>query len=212
MAGESRSDITLEVAVGKAAAPAATTGLAVTNAADPTGPNNTDSEFTPVRMIDLAIAMQHAGTFALGTASTFTINVENVGSTPTIAGTRVVDTLPAGLTYNGATGAGWSCTPSGQLVVCGHSAPLGAGDQASPLTLSVTPQSSAASQVLTNTANVAGQGDADIANNNVADQVTIGAAPAQQQVQGQTAAKCKPKKPKKGKKGKKCKRKKPKKK
>ncbi len=46
-------------------------------------------------MIDLAISMQHAGSFAVDAQSTFTIGVENVGTAATIGTTRVTDTLPA---------------------------------------------------------------------------------------------------------------------
>ena len=199
---ESRSDITLDVGVDEEAAPGVTTSVAVSNAADMSGPNNSDTDTTPVKLIDLSIAMQHAGTFALGAPSTYTINVESVGTHGTIAATRVFDELPAGLTPNSATGNGWSCTISGQAVLCARAAALAVGAQADPITITVTPQTSAASQNVTNSARVQTKDDLVTSNNLAIDQATVGPAPPapEQQVQGQT---CKKKKGKKGKKGKK---------
>jgi uncharacterized repeat protein (TIGR01451 family) len=202
-----RSDIGIQAGVGKSAAPSATTGLQVASPMDAAGSNNADSETTPVGMIDLAIAMQHAGTFGVNAQSTFTINVENVGSAATVAPIRVVDNLPAGLAYTSGAGLSWGCNAFGQTVVCARSLSLAAGAQADPLTITVTPQTGAGSQQLTNQANVLTKDDAEPANNSTTDDVTVGAAPQTGGggVQGKV---CKKPKGKKGKKGKKkCKKK-----
>ncbi len=201
---DTRSDITVEVLVAGQAAPTATTDLDVSNAADMSGPNNSDSDTTPVKMLDVSVAMQHVGTFELGAQSSFRINVENLGSASTVAGTRIVDELPAGLTFNSGSGVGWSCTSSGQAVVCLHQDLLAPGSQAEPLTLNVTPQASVAGQQLTNTVSVHSKQDGLAVNNTATDQVTIGPAPPAPlpQVKGKVCKK------KKGKKGKKCKKRK----
>jgi large repetitive protein len=201
-AGE-RADIALEVSVAKQAAPGVTTQAAVSTAGDSDAGNDTAQAATDVTMIDVAIAMSHTGTFTPGAQSSFTVNVENFGSAGTINPTRVIDELPAGLTFNSGSGAGWSCASSGQIVSCTHAAALAPAEQAAPLTLTVTPTTAVANQQLVNEARAVAADDGEPLNNLTSDTVSIGPAPA---VLGQTGKKCKKSK-KKGKK-KKCKKKK----
>jgi uncharacterized repeat protein (TIGR01451 family) len=188
------------------------TTATVTAPGDTVDSNDSAQASTPVTMIDLAVSMQHSGTFGVNALSTFTVNVENAGTTATITPSKLVDTLPAGLTFSSATGIGWSCSASGQVVTCLHAASVGPSEAAAPVTINVTPQASAGGQQVTNTATVSTKDDAESSNDTATDTATVGAAPVQQ-VQGQTgSSKCKKKKPKKGKKAKKCKKKKKKKK
>src|SRR6185295_17959518 len=62
--------------------------------------------------VDLSITKTHAGTFVSGGTGQYTITVSNSGA----AGIEredntitVTDTLPAGLTFNAASGTGWTC-------------------------------------------------------------------------------------------------------
>ena len=49
----------------------------------------------------------------------------------------MTDTLPAGLTYNSASGTGWTCSAAGQVVTCTHAPTLNPGASLPPLTLVV---------------------------------------------------------------------------
>jgi large repetitive protein len=221
MATDSRSDIALEVDVAKGAMPGVNTPAAVEAPGDANAANDSDMAPTTVSMIDLAVAMQHSGTFGVGAASLFTINVENVGTADTISPVRIVDVLPNGLAFNGGSGTGWSCQAFGQLVICTLAAGLPAGQQAEPLALSVTPSAGIGGQTIANEAIVQTTDDGESANDADTDTVAIGAAPVPAQTpantgSGQAAGAAKScKRKKKGKKGaaaakktKKCKRKK----
>jgi len=66
---------------------------------------------------------------ANGETAVYTLRVSNQG--PSVAtGVTVSDNLPTTLTPVSASGAGWSCTITGQLVSCAHPAPLSALDVA----------------------------------------------------------------------------------
>ena len=65
----------------------------------------------------------------------------------------IVDTLPAGLTFQSATGGGWSGTSSGQDVTCTTDSPVGVGDDLPALLINVYVDQAAAPGV-TNTASV----------------------------------------------------------
>jgi uncharacterized repeat protein (TIGR01451 family) len=62
---------------------------------------------------DLEIVGAHNGTFAAGFDETYTITVRNLGGMPTTAAIVVTDSLPDGLTFVSAAGAGWSCSAAG---------------------------------------------------------------------------------------------------
>ena len=73
--------------------------------------------------VDLGVTMSHTGTFVSGGTGTYTITVSNAAGIEREDNTvTVTDTLPAGLTYNSATGTGWSCSAAGQVVTCTHRA------------------------------------------------------------------------------------------
>jgi uncharacterized repeat protein (TIGR01451 family) len=176
---ESREDIALEVGVTKPAAPGVTTGAQIDAPGDSVAANDTADAPTTVTMIDAAVTMQHSGTFAVNAQSTFTINVENVGSANTISPVRIVDELPAGLAFNAGSGAGWTCGSAAQVVSCTQAIPLAAGAQASPLTITVTPAPGIGGLTVTNRVNVLTTDDAENTNNLATDSVTIGPAPTQ---------------------------------
>jgi hypothetical protein len=54
--------------------------------------------------------------------------VTNNGITPTPDPMTLTDVLPAGLTYQGFSGAGWSCAAAGQTVTCTYAGSLDVGD------------------------------------------------------------------------------------
>ena len=87
---------------------------------------------------DLTIGKSHTGDFLTGDVHSYAIDVDNVGSQAATGQITVTDTLPAGFSFSGFTGAGWNCTPSGQDVICATDEDLAAGGgSASPLTIEV---------------------------------------------------------------------------
>lgn len=80
---------------------------------------------------------------------TYTLQIDNNGPSQAISPT-ITDTLPAGTTFQSASGSGWSCSNAGQIVTCGAgNLPVGS---ASPISVVVVVD--ATSGVLTNTATV----------------------------------------------------------
>ncbi len=78
-------------------------------------------------------------TFTQGVNGTYTITVNNTGTVATSTPITVTDTLPTGLTYFSATGTNWTCSNSGQIVICNTSQVINNGSSATPITLIVTP-------------------------------------------------------------------------
>jgi len=65
---------------------------------------------------DLSVTKAHAGTFYVDSVPSYVIRVTNGGNAPTVAAVVVTDTLPPGISFQSATGAGWTFTVSGQVV------------------------------------------------------------------------------------------------
>lgn len=116
---------------------------------------------------DIFVVKSHSAQFVVGTNATYTIALVNhgVASSGTIT---VADTLPAGLTFVSASGAGWTCAANGQIVTCTTTASAPLGAYPNDITLTVTPGAGAVPGV-TNIAAVAGGGDCDVTNNASAD-------------------------------------------
>ncbi len=89
----------------------------------------------------------------VGQQSIYTLTVTNHGAAAA-AGATVLDSLPAGLTLQSATGTNWSCNTGASPVSCIYSAAIAAAASASPLLITVVPQVSAAGTTLTNYASV----------------------------------------------------------
>jgi hypothetical protein len=131
-------------------------------------------EYDVVVAPDLSVTSDH-GTFTEGSAGTYDIDVTNVGGFPTSGTTTVTDTLPAGLTYTGATGTGWVCSAVGQVVTCVHSAPFAPGASA-PIQIDVTVGANPPSSV-TNTVTVSNGSDDVSANNTDSDPAPVDRLP-----------------------------------
>jgi CSLREA domain-containing protein/uncharacterized repeat protein (TIGR01451 family) len=135
----------------------------VSGGGDNTPANNSATDPTTViQTPDLTVTKSHADPFRQGdTGKVYTLTVTNLGPGPTDSSYTVTDTLPTGLTYTGFSGAGWSCSASGQAVTCTGTTQLALGASAT-LTLSVDvarDAAAAAPNQLTNTAAVAGGGE-----------------------------------------------------
>jgi uncharacterized repeat protein (TIGR01451 family) len=154
-AGANGSPISLVVSV------AANAAASLTNSASATGggATNTPVANDPTTIVrpTLAIAKTHAGNFAVGSTGTYAIAVTNTGSAATTGTIAVTDALPTGLTFDAASGTGWSCAASSQTVTCTSTTSIPAGGAATPISLVVNVLSSAVPQV-TNVASVAGGG------------------------------------------------------
>jgi uncharacterized repeat protein (TIGR01451 family) len=93
-------------------------------------------------------------TFVIGTPASYTLSVQNTGTSATSAVSTISDTIPTGLTI-GTLPAG--CTAAGQVVTC--TIPSGLAVSAtSAFVIPVTPTVAAAASV-SNTASVTGGGD-----------------------------------------------------
>ena len=58
----------------------------------------------------LSIAKSHTGTFYAGLAAQWTLTPSNTGTAATSGTMTITDTLPAGITFIAASGAGWGCS------------------------------------------------------------------------------------------------------
>jgi uncharacterized repeat protein (TIGR01451 family) len=129
----------------------------------------------PVEPADLAIDKGHTGVLQIGQRHDFQIDVRNAGTGATSGTVTVSDTVPAGLAPASASGAGWSCSISGQTVTCFRNDVLAAGAAFPTVALTVDVLESAASAV--NVATVSGGGDSMAGNNSASDSYTVGGRP-----------------------------------
>jgi uncharacterized repeat protein (TIGR01451 family) len=132
---------------------------------------NNNFALLPGNAPDLSLAITHQpAAFGAGSATGyFTLAPANIGSAATSGAVTVVDTLPAGMQASAATGAGWSCSISGQTVTCTSTQAIAAGANASPIQLRVAVAPGSVGQVLANTAVISGgQEPAAFAGNNSA--------------------------------------------
>jgi uncharacterized repeat protein (TIGR01451 family) len=75
--------------------------------------------------VDVGVAKSSEGDMVVGDVTDFFIDVTSRGTLPTSGAITVLDTLPAGLTYEGFAGQGWSCSADGQVVSCIYGATVG---------------------------------------------------------------------------------------
>ncbi len=139
---------------------------------DPDLDDNSDDDTADVGRIDLAIDKSHAEQLPRGGQGDYTIDVGNEGDIATAGGTHVSDTLPAGLTYAGASGTGWSCGISAGTVHCDHAGPIAPGGSAAPITLTVNVDEDIGDEV-TNTASVSTTDDVDSGNDTDSDPTNV---------------------------------------
>jgi len=144
--------------------------VAATSSTPDPDPTNNDGSAAParptttVRPVDVALTKSHVGTFTVGTQVNYRLEVRNVGVIATRGPLTVVDTLPTGLRYVGADGAGWTCAAAGQIVTCSYPASLEPAATAS-FELAVVIQNTAPASLI-NRAHVATAGDEAPGGNN----------------------------------------------
>jgi large repetitive protein len=161
--------------------PIVNTAAVASTTPDPDPTNNTDSDNTSVNLqADLAITKSHSGTAVAGQPLEYTLGVTNNGPSgvPATSEVTVTDPLPAGLAYQSATGAGWTCSfaSSTSLVTCTTPGPLSVDALEPDITLTVRISPDAGPATITNAANVQSDiDDPDLSNNSAEDptQVTV---------------------------------------
>jgi uncharacterized repeat protein (TIGR01451 family) len=142
------------------------------------GVSTNDSASTPAIAVaavpDVRLVKRVVGTLAVGAPGTYQFAVQNAGFAPTSGVTTLVDSLPVGVTFTSASGAGWACasTPA-RIVTCTRATPIPAQDS-SLVTMSVAVAAAALPSV-TNTAHVSTPGEV-VATNNAG---TTGVVPVQ---------------------------------
>ena len=123
---------------------------------------------------DMTLGKSHVGNFTRGANASYTIPVSNASPYgPTHGLVTINDTLPFGITPVSATGTGWSCSTSGQTISCTRSDVLAAASAYPSITL-IANVSQAAPPSLTNTATVAGGGEANLLNDSATDVANVG--------------------------------------
>lgn len=122
--------------------------------------------------VDLSITMTRNGPFNTGVAGSYTLSVYNGGTATDNGPVKLVDTLPAGVTFLGySTPRGWTCLASGQTITCTMNGLFTSNTSLPDLTINVMPTTEGS---ITNTATVSGAGyDYFTANNTTADTTTV---------------------------------------
>ncbi|MFZ2501925.1 MAG: isopeptide-forming domain-containing fimbrial protein [Nocardioides sp.] len=112
--------ITVTALVLPAAYPGVTNTAAVESTSnDPDATNNSASDELPVpALVNLTLTKTHTGDFKVGEQGTFTLTVVNEGPTPDPGPISVTDTLPTGLAFVSAEGAGWECAEAAGTITC----------------------------------------------------------------------------------------------
>lgn len=175
--GASANPITLTVAVTAPALPSVTNSASVSGG-EPASNNGNNSDSVTVAVcpgpcVDLVPTKTlNVSALSVGTISTYTITVSNLGALTTTGAYTIVDNLPTGLTLATVpAGTGWTCTQSGvtntvngTIVSCSRATTITGGGVSSALTFNVNVAAAALPQV-TNTATVANGGDTYAGNN-----------------------------------------------
>lgn len=99
---------------------------------------NAVGDLAGIFAIDMSLSITDNGPWSVtqSTQATYTLTLANNGNIASSGALTVTDTLPAGISYQSASGTGWSCSASGQTVTCTSSTSIAAGSS-SAITLNV---------------------------------------------------------------------------
>jgi uncharacterized repeat protein (TIGR01451 family) len=136
------------------------------------GGNCTVTQTETITGPDLTITKTHLADFIVGVPTSYTITVTNSGTASTSGTVTVTDVQPAGLTFTGAAGTGWTCGGT-TTISCTRSNALGAANSYPVIALSVTPTTAGP---VTNVATVSGGGEVNTGNDTASDPTTVLAA------------------------------------
>ncbi len=128
--GEAAPQITVVVGIPASQTAAVANSATVSGTTpDPVPANNTDTDTTtPATSADLSVQKLLLDPIVAGTSSAYRLTVDNAGPSDAASPVRLIDTLPAGLTFTGSTSirGTWTCTAAGQIVTCTLAGPLAA--------------------------------------------------------------------------------------
>lgn len=172
--GDLLPGITLNVAVDEAAIPSVTNTATVSGAGDANSVNDSASHTSTVRQPqgDLTISKTHEGNFVTQADGVWTITVRNLAAERAEGPTTVVDALPAGVTFVGAGGVGWSCAAALPIVTCTYAADIPGLASAPALAVIVNPPDGAP-EIVTNVAQVSNATDTNANNDGTVDPTRI---------------------------------------
>jgi hypothetical protein len=125
---------------------------------------------------DLSMTVTPDGAFTAGGTGGYQLTVANATEAgPTTGTVTATFPVPAGQTVTMATGTGWTCSTSGQIVTCTRADALQPGSSYPPVTISTTIPSSASGTIpVTANANTPGNANPDGADG----KMTVSIAPA----------------------------------
>jgi uncharacterized repeat protein (TIGR01451 family)/fimbrial isopeptide formation D2 family protein/LPXTG-motif cell wall-anchored protein len=126
--GGDSSDLVITATVGAAGYPSVTNSATVSSTdTDLPGTASASDQVIVQPSATLGLTKQHVGTFVVGQTGDYRLTVSNSGPTSTPGPVSIVDVLPAGLSYQSASGTGWTCSATGATVHCDLPGPLAAG-------------------------------------------------------------------------------------
>jgi uncharacterized repeat protein (TIGR01451 family) len=131
---------------------------------------------TSTPQVDLGISKTHSGIFTVGQIGSYTIKVTNgtgTGMEPEDNPVTVTDTLPAGLGFASASGAGWSCSAASQVVTCTHGPSIAIGGALPDLILNVNVASAAVGTVINQASVTSASNDLTLTNNSASDSTVV---------------------------------------
>ncbi|MFO1494452.1 MAG: autotransporter domain-containing protein [Lysobacterales bacterium] len=172
-AGVSAAPIIINGIAGPAAGTATLTANASSAQSDPT-PATASAAVTVTAAggasVDLALQQTVIGSQPIPRGTSFALRLQVASlaaSNQTASGIHITDALPAGLTLESFSGAGWVCTGN---VLCNYGATLTPGQAAAPLDLIVSYNQAvpAGGAIVVNSASVAGNEPDPAATNNTA--------------------------------------------
>jgi uncharacterized repeat protein (TIGR01451 family) len=115
------------------------------------GQQDVTLDFGLVLADDVQLALRKTAVARTATTITWDVTVASTGTQDAYAGFAVVDALPGSLTFTSASGTGFACTATGQVVSCEHDDSLPAGETA---TVRIVTGVTTAGAEVTNTAMV----------------------------------------------------------
>ena len=147
LSASASSSVNLSLTTSLTTAQTLTIAGAVTGGNESNTSNNAFSQTVSIQAVppsgvaDLTATIAGPASLAPATPGTLTLTVSNAG-TSSYAGTTTTQTLvPAGLTYTGATGTGWTCggvsQTSGTMVTCTSAQLIPAGSSLPPIYIAV---------------------------------------------------------------------------
>jgi uncharacterized repeat protein (TIGR01451 family) len=121
------TQVTVTVTVAATAPSTLTNTATVGTPGDPNASNNS-STVTTTRSPNLrTIKTVSVDSLAPGTTAFYTIAITNVGASPTFSTITMTDTMPNGVVPTSASGPGFTCTITGQVVGCTRATALAPG-------------------------------------------------------------------------------------